>query len=62
MERFEAWEYVFDTCRERNKPMRVQIGDERWKVFPSGRAEPLNKAAIKAGDRLSLGPMRRKRK
>ena len=35
-ERFEDWEEAFSVCRERDHPMRAQVGLERGTVFPSG--------------------------
>jgi hypothetical protein len=39
MKTFEAFDLAFDYCRECNHPVVVMIQDEKWKLFPSGRAE-----------------------
>jgi len=46
-EHFDEWWEAFDTCRERNCPMRVGVGSGggEWKIFPSGTAQPLNESA-----------------
>lgn len=31
----------FDYCREKNRPIRAQVGGETWHLFPSGRADKL---------------------
>jgi hypothetical protein len=37
----EIWE-GFDACRERDRPLYVTLpAGERWKLFPSGRAEKI---------------------
>ena len=46
---FATMSEAFDFCRARDKPCRVQVRGQRWKIFPSGRAEPLNYAAVQAG-------------
>jgi len=34
----EMWE-AFDYCREVNHPVTALVDGEKWKVYPSGRAE-----------------------
>lgn len=36
-ELFDEWSDAFDTCRERNRPITVKVGEEPVEViFPSG--------------------------
>jgi len=37
---FKTFNEAFDFCREKNYPVTVRIQKERWKLYPSGKAEP----------------------
>lgn len=37
-ERCETWEQAFNLCRERNRPVKVVVGNVCKTVYPSGRA------------------------
>jgi len=39
MKSFDDFSAAFAYCRECNKPMVVIISGEKWKLYPSGRAE-----------------------
>lgn len=39
MRRFDTFQEAFDYCRESNRPVMVFIVGEKWRLFPSGRAE-----------------------
>lgn len=44
-EPFNTWNEAFAACRERGRPLNVRFtgaGDSAWKIYPSGRSEPLN--------------------
>jgi len=41
----DNWSQAFDYCREGDCPVVVIVNDEVWKLFPSGKAWPLGKAA-----------------
>jgi hypothetical protein len=36
---FETMQDAFDYCRERNQPVTVLVNGEKWKLYPSGRAD-----------------------
>lgn len=48
VERFADWSDAFSVCRERNRPMIAIVDDEEAKIYPSGRWEPRNAAAVMA--------------
>ena len=37
--KFESFNEAFDFCREKNCPVIVRIQNERWKLYPSGKAK-----------------------
>ena len=41
LKRFETFSDGFDFCREADRPVRVKIGDYKWKLFPSGSAKQI---------------------
>ncbi len=48
MESFETMSDAFSVCRERGRPLIVTVKGKEWKIFPSGRAEPRNAAAVRS--------------
>jgi hypothetical protein len=34
---------AFDYCREADRPVHVYVGKEEWRLWPSGKAQQLNK-------------------
>jgi hypothetical protein len=36
---FDDFGEAFDYCREKDQPMVVSVQGERWKLYPSGRAD-----------------------
>lgn len=45
---FESMPDAFDYCREADRPVAVIVAGERWKLFPSGRAERLRESVADA--------------
>jgi hypothetical protein len=41
---FATWEEAFDTCRERDRPLRVYVDGEIAKIFPSGSYKKIRDA------------------
>lgn len=39
MRTFESMEEAFAYCRRRNQPTIVQVNENQWKIYPSGKAE-----------------------
>jgi hypothetical protein len=39
VKRFDDYSDAFDYCRDSNRPVKVRVGNEIAKLFPSGRAE-----------------------
>lgn len=37
--KFKTFNEAFDFCREKNSPVVVRIQNERWKLYPSGKAD-----------------------
>lgn len=42
MNHFDTMEDAFAVCRERNQPTIANVAGQRWKLFPSGRADRLD--------------------
>ena len=38
---YDDWEAAYDACREANAPLRVRVGGETAKIFPSGGFKPI---------------------
>lgn len=39
MKEFDTFQEAFDYCREAGRPITVLVDGEKWKLYPSGRAE-----------------------
>jgi len=39
IKKFKTFNEAFDFCREKDCPVIVRIKNERWKLYPSGKAE-----------------------
>ena len=49
---FETFSSAFDYCREANQPVVVVVEGETWKLYPSGKGEPVitNRAISQTDD------------
>jgi len=51
--KFDSFSSAFDYCREADTPVTVIIAGEKWKLYPSGRAEEKGEAILYAKIRLT---------